>query len=298
MPIAPRSHRRLRYWPLILALLVTGCDFLSKPDGPPAYPRLDPNNIPDAVPRVEPKSRYGNRSPYTVNGKRYHVQSGSKGYVKRGVASWYGSKFHGRRTSNGERYDMFGMTAAHRSLPLPTYVRITNLRNGREAVVRVNDRGPFHGNRLIDLSYAAAVKLGIVGRGTGLVEVRAIDPSAPAPVSASLQLSLDTPVRTTQPVSVPAPPRSEPGAMPSSPNGIYLQVGAFSNRDSALRLKNRLQTTLTHNIRIHAAQSQGRTLYKVQLGPFQDPAHLDRTGRELTRIGLDALQVRLPIVLE
>ena len=125
----------------------------------------------------EPLSRYGNPESYVVYGKTYHTLSSSKGYKERGAASWYGTKFHGKRTSSGEPYDLYAMTAAHKTLPLPTYVEVTNLKNGRTVIVKVNDRGPFHDDRLIDLSYAAAAKLDILPYGTGEVEVRAIDPT-------------------------------------------------------------------------------------------------------------------------
>ncbi|MBS1202167.1 MAG: rare lipoprotein, partial [Chromatiaceae bacterium] len=136
-------------------------------------------DIADAVPRVEPRAKYGNMASYVVRGKRYHTKESSAGHVERGLASWYGKQFHGRKTSSGERYDMYAMTAAHKTLPLPTYARVTNLENGRSAVVKVNDRGPFHGPRVIDLSYSAAQKLGVVQKGTAMVEVRAIDPARP-----------------------------------------------------------------------------------------------------------------------
>ena len=143
-----------------------------------------PGAVPDAVPRVEPRSRYGNPPFYEVFGKRYYVLSSSVGYWERGVASWYGPGFHKERTSTGEPYDMYGMTAAHKTLPLPAYVRVTNLQNGRSIVVRVNDRGPFVGNRIIDLSYTAAAKLDMLRNGTAMVEVRSIDPTvAPPPLT-------------------------------------------------------------------------------------------------------------------
>ena len=146
-------------------------------DGPP--PRdIDVSNLPDAVPKVEPIRKAGNKSPYTVLGKTYQVLPSSLGYRERGIASWYGNKFHGRKTSNGEIYSMYEMTAAHKSLPIPSYVKVTNLDNGRTVVVRVNDRGPFHGSRIIDLSYAAAKKLDYSNKGTANVEVVAIDPRA------------------------------------------------------------------------------------------------------------------------
>ena len=170
-----------------LALTLCGCLLLGGcasqgpgvADGPSGSDNLDPDKIPDAVPRVEPRSKSGNMKTYVVRGKRYYTEDDSRGHVERGMASWYGKKFHGRNTSSGERYDMYAMTAAHKTLPLPSYVRVTNVDSGRSAVVRVNDRGPFHGPRIIDLSYAAATKIGVVSNGTALVEVRAIDPARP-----------------------------------------------------------------------------------------------------------------------
>jgi rare lipoprotein A len=162
----------------VLGLMV-GCATTGGGDGPPDE-EPDLSGIEDAVPKVEPRSRYGNPKSYVVFGKRYYTRAHSGGYVEKGLASWYGKKFHGRRTSSGERYNMYGMTAAHKTLPLPTYAQVTNLKNGRRVVVRVNDRGPFHGGRVIDLSYAAARKLGVVKTGTAMVEVRAIDPRNPA----------------------------------------------------------------------------------------------------------------------
>lgn len=138
------------------------------------FPR-NVDRIPDAVPKVEPMARRGNKT-YQVYGKTYHPLTSSKNYRETGLASWYGTKFHGNSTSSGEPYDLYAMTAAHRTLPLPTYARVTNTRNGKSIIVKINDRGPFHSNRLIDLSYAAARKLGIYGHGTGHVTVEAIDP--------------------------------------------------------------------------------------------------------------------------
>jgi hypothetical protein len=148
---------------LLVAALLGGCGGSSAPvvrDGPGK--NLDFSRVPDAVPRAEPRSRGGNAASYVVFGQRYHTLASSQGYRSRGIASWYGSKFHGRKTANGEIYDMYAMTAAHRQLPIPTYVEVTNLENGRQIIVRVNDRGPFHDNRVIDLSYAAAGRLGML----------------------------------------------------------------------------------------------------------------------------------------
>jgi rare lipoprotein A len=169
------------------ALALTGCFSGQRGDSNPASsipaaavtPPPMPDSVPDAMPRIEPRSRNGNPPFYDVFGKRYFVLSSNVGYVERGVASWYGPGFHKVRTSTGEMYDMYGMTAAHKTLPLPAYVRVTNLQNGRSVVVRVNDRGPFVGNRIIDLSYTAAAKLDMLRNGTAMVEVRTID----APVS-------------------------------------------------------------------------------------------------------------------
>ena len=153
---------------IALALAFAGCGGVStksaSQDAAPAR-KVDVSKIPNAVPRHEPKSRYGNPASYVVFGKRYHVMNSSQGFVERGIASCYGTKFHGRRTSSGETYDMYAMTAAHKNLPLPTYVQVTNLKNGKSVVVKVNDRGPFHENRIIDLSYVAAIKLDIVRNG-------------------------------------------------------------------------------------------------------------------------------------
>jgi rare lipoprotein A len=178
---------------------LTGCSSApERVDGPVA--QGDRSGIPDAVPKVEPRSRSGNMESYTVRGRRYFTKDDSKGYVERGIASWYGPGFHGRKTSNGEPYDMHAMTAAHKTLPLPTYARVTNLQNGKTAVVRINDRGPFYGPRVIDLSRAAATKLGVIGTGTAEVEVRALDPTNPDPVAGNpFLIAAGKPKAETQP---------------------------------------------------------------------------------------------------
>ncbi len=244
-----------------------GARYSQRHDSAPPTAR-DVSRIPDAVPRVEPHSRYGNPRRYTVNGRTYRVMDDASGYVERGIASWYGRKFHGHRTSSGETYDMYGMTAAHTRLPLPTYVEVTNLRNGRKVVVRVNDRGPFHPNRLIDLSWAAAKKLGIVETGTGLVEVRAIDPRswhrAPSPPDAA-----------DHPVSVRY--------------GLYLQVGAFSSRTNAENLRRRLAGI--GPIHIQRAGHKRSPFYRVRIGPLNSVEEADRLAERLIRQGFDAPQV-------
>lgn len=233
------------------------------PDGPGSIPVG--NDTADAKPKVEPRSRYGNPKSYVVFGKRYHTMDSSKDYVERGIASWYGKKFHGRRTSSGEPYNMYAMTAAHKSLPLPTYVQVKNLKNGKTAVLRVNDRGPFHGNRIIDLSYAAAVKLGIARNGTGFVEVRALDPRS------FTQQHTKLVAKTPQTVADPE---------------VFIQVGAFSNLQNAKNLSKQLRDFDLGNVEIHSATNLKRTIYRVKIGPLASVTSADQTAERLERLGL------------
>lgn len=201
--------------------------------------RLDPDSIKDAIPRDELITRAGNTSPYTVLGKTYTLMEKGDKYIERGNASWYGTKFHGRPTANGETYSLYGMTAAHRTLPIPTYVKVTNLSNMRTAIVRVNDRGPFHSERIIDLSYAAAVKLGYAEQGTTLVQVEVID----------------TRNSVSQPIdSLPA-------------KDYYLQVAAFSERTRADLLVDKLKDVIAQPV---AVKDAGDTFHRVWIGPIAD----------------------------
>ena len=223
----------------------------------------DLSRVPDAVPKKEPRSRYGNPPFYEVFGKRYFTLSSSLNYVEKGIASWYGTKFHGRRTSSGEPYDMYGMTAAHKTLPLPTYARVSNLRNGRSVVLRINDRGPFHENRIIDLSYAAATRLGIIREGTGLVKVEAIDtstsPAAPDTVAAS--------------------------PLPDDPS-MFLQVGAFSRPENAERLRTRLQEEKLSPVNIVEGESDNGHWYRVRIGQKPSVDENDRISASLAHLGI------------
>lgn len=244
-------------------------------DGPGEH--RDVSHVPDAVPRAEPRSRGGNSSTYVVLGKRYHTLSSSRGFVQRGIASWYGRKFHGRKTSNGETYDMYVMSAAHKRLPIPTYLQVTNLENGRQVVVRVNDRGPFHGNRIVDLSYAAASRIGMLGKGTAVVEIRAIDPAAqknPAP----RQRVAEAP----SPVQRPAVASAERAPAPQ----IYLQAGAFSSAGNAQRLRTRLQTGLTRPVRVVPADSAAGQVHRVQVGPLASVEIADRVSTQMNDFGI------------
>ena len=245
-----------------VSLVLSACATGSQHDGAPALP-VDVSAIPDAVPREEPRSRYGNPEYYDVLGKRYYVLNSSKGYVESGIASWYGTKFHGKRTSSGETYDMNAMTAAHKTLPLPTYVEITNLENRKSAIVKVNDRGPFHENRIIDLSYAAAMKLGIIAHGTGLVEVHTIDP---AHYTAH---SNQPPVRAPENTAVDF-------------LRFYIQVGAFSELLNAENLRAKLAVLGSNLVNISQTVVSGKLLYRVRIGPLDS---IDNADQIVTRLG-------------
>ena len=240
-------------------------------DAAPVNP-IDVSSVPDAVPRAEPLSRYGNPESYMVYGKRYHTLPSSKGYSERGMASWYGTKFHGKRTSSGEPYDLYGMTAAHKTLPLPTYVEVTNLQNGRSVIVKVNDRGPFHDDRIIDLSYTAAAKLGILGHGTGKVEVKAIDTET----GGTLQLATATPTVTETAVT----------------QILYLQVGAFSSQENAERLRNRLQQGLARSVRVTPVSTASGAVHRVQVGPLASVEAADTVTAQMHEFG-----IRQPLVV-
>jgi rare lipoprotein A len=263
--------------------------------------------VPDAIPRPEPRARSGNPPFYSVFGKRYYVLSSSVGYWERGVASWYGPGFHKVRTSTGERYDMYAMTAAHKTLPLPAYVRVTNLQNGRSVVVRVNDRGPFVGNRIIDLSYSAAAKLGMLRNGTAMVDVRTIDPSEPPPV---ITASSRPPAPATAPptavvaptavVSAAAASAAVPSAATpadSSPaaagSALFVQAGAFSDPANAERLVEKLRGHGYGKIFVREDQIAGRRMYRVRIGPVPDVAEFDRIVAALERAGINDAHLAL-----
>lgn len=232
-------------------------------DGPPRGVKpSDIAKIPNAVPRVEPLSKTGNK-PYKALGKTYYPIKSARGYRERGVASWYGKKFHGRRTSSGEAYDMFAMTAAHRVLPLPTYVKVRSIENGRTVIVKVNDRGPFLHNRLIDLSYAAAYKLGVVATGTGLVEVEVV--SASSAGAAGL---------------VPVTSR------PVSGSRLFVQFGAFNVKSNAEDLRLRLYG---HGFKpvIKPGLYNGRNIYRVVAGPYSRVGEADEITERSSRHGYE-----------
>lgn len=222
-------------------------------DGPPSY-FMDVSQIPDAVPT--PHTGAYKASPYTVLGQSYTPMQDGRNYREVGLASWYGTKFHGQNTANGEVYDLYGMTAAHKTLPLPTYVYVTNQANGRRIIVRVNDRGPFYSDRIIDLSYAAAKKLGFAEQGTARVLVEGIDPVAWQQQNNPGYLVRNNPPQETLP----------------SGQELYLQVGAFSSNQAAEQLRQRLQGVVNATVFVSPVEQNAQTLHRVRLGPVASHA--------------------------
>ncbi len=272
-------------------------------DGPPPKD-VDVTHLADAVPKVEPITRAGNPNPYTILGKTYHLLPVGSPYKERGEASWYGSKFHGRKTANGETYSMYAMTAAHKTLRIPAYVRVTNLENGRTVIVRVNDRGPFHGNRIIDLSYAAAKKLGYSDKGTARVEVEAIDPRTFDRYQKNLveQPHLATTVPVVSDIPSAAPVAVTPQPQPSVqldgdrfrlPANTYLQAGSFSSENSAAALVNRLQA-VTKTPAVVRQNPRADSAFKVLLGPLRDNMEL----LALRKLLLDAENIKAFVVYD
>jgi rare lipoprotein A len=259
---------------LLVAALAAGCASTRpggyyQDDGPHDRPRVDVSKIPDAVPHREPISERSSR-PYSVFGVGYRPLASASGYRERGVASWYGKKFHGQHTSNGETYDMYAMTAAHKTLPLPSYARVTNLNNGKSVIVRVNDRGPFLDNRLIDLSYAAAYRLGILGTGTGIVEVEGLSGDEPATTVAAAPPARLSPIATAEAATAPR---------------LYLQAGAFGNRDNADNLRNRLVEAKIVPVHVEPAQVGGQALFRVRIGPLDSVEASDRMAEQVRNQG-------------
>jgi rare lipoprotein A len=252
-------------------------------DGPEANPPANLDAVPDAVPRIEPLAR-GPNNPYSIFGQRYVPDTSGQPYRAQGPASWYGKKYHGKPTSNGERYDMYGMTAAHPTLPIPSYVRVTRVATGKTVVLRINDRGPFLGGRVIDLSYVAAHKLGVLSPGSAEVIVERIMPqqiangtaltaSAPAaapspPVAATLaapSLAVAGPSVATLPLA--AAPASS--ATPAAAGSVYLQLGAFSDpaRAQAIAARAAAQMSTQSGVSVNVELGAGN-LHRVRVGPF------------------------------
>lgn len=230
---------------LLSSLILTSCGEI-RDSAPENYSRQW-HEIPDAVPVAVEPSKYGNPDSYKVFGKTYYVKDSAQGFQQKGIASWYGKKFHGERTSSGEDYDMYAMTAAHKTLPIPVYVEVTNLDNDRKAIVRVNDRGPFHEGRIIDLSYAAATKLGVAQAGTANVSIRVVSTQSEKNSQRSAEL-VESPL-------------AEDGK-------LYVQVAAFSTEGNAKLHLGKLHNEGFSDVRLHIESKQGKTLYRVRVGPL------------------------------
>jgi len=230
---------------LFSAVLLSSCGAIK--DSAPANYSKQWHEIPDAVPETVEPSKYGNPGNYEVLGKTYYVMDSADGFEQRGIASWYGNKFHGRRTSSGEDYDMYAMTAAHKTLPIPVFVEVTNVDNGRKAIVKVNDRGPFHDGRIIDLSYAAATKLGVAQTGTANVTIRVVRSEQEKNSRRSKRI-VEAPV--------------------SEGDKLYVQVAAFAAEKNALSYMEKLQEQGFFDVRLHIESQKGKTVYRVRIGPL------------------------------
>ncbi len=267
---------------LIFVTLLSGCaghGLIEEQDAAPNGD-VDVSKIPDAVPKYEPYSKYGNPASYEVFGKSYSVLGSAEGHVERGIASWYGTKFHGRRTSSGETYDMYEMTAAHKHLPLPTYAEVTNLDNGHKIIVKINDRGPFKEGRIIDLSYVAAIKLGIDQTGVGNVEVRTIVPGARDGHVTIKAVPLATPFAVSKMEKIARSPDSKPTPQ------IYLQLGSFGQRDNMQRMLNRLLDSDINNVVIHQP-NEYRPHYRLRVGPLADRRDAEQLITQLEQMGFE-----------
>lgn len=276
---------------IVASFLLSAC--LSRPggyyqdDGPHKNTRVDVSRIPDAVPRWE-KTDPSRSKPYIVLGKKYFPLKNVQGYRERGIASWYGRKFHGRRTALGEKYDMYAMTAAHKTLPLPSYVRVRNLANGQNVIVRVNDRGPFLHNRLIDLSYAAAHRLGVLKTGTAKVEVSLVTPDDIGSQARALpdENTKDIQVESLEPLS-----KNNQDSQPV--NELYLQVGAFRTAERAENLRTRLEQAKFTPVLVLPVKNPTRRFYRVRIGPLDNNIQGEMLTRKLADMGFaDAHLVR------
>jgi len=230
---------------MVLGFALTSCGEIK--DSAPVNYTKQWDEIPDAVPVSVSPSRYGNPDSYDVYGETYYVRNSAQGFEQKGIASWYGNKFHGRRTSSGEEYDMYAMTAAHKTLPIPVFVEVKNHDNGRKAIVKVNDRGPFHEGRIIDLSYAAATKLGVAQTGTASVSIRVVTSS-------------EDQVRQRSAALVDSPE--------SEDDKLYVQIAAFSTEENALQHLDKIQGEGFRDVRLHIESKKGKAVYRVRIGPL------------------------------
>lgn len=311
-------RNNLIIWITLFCLIqLSGCSFSSKysssKDGPPAVD-FDASKIPDAIPKNEPINASCNK-PYVVHGHKYYVLKNAKGYHKVGTASWYGTKFHGRKTSNNERYNLYSMTAASTVLPIPTYVQVTNLENGNQVVVKVNDRGPFRGNRLIDVSYAAAKKLGFAGKGTAKVEVKAIDPNnwhSNQPIKNTVDYPLlaknddissvklknkkdlsNKPAKNEINISQDnklAENKAYKSYKPTDQK-LYVQAGSFSKLDNAKKLSAKINKLIATPTKINRKTHNKKSIYEVNIGPLANSTQSQLIKQLLESHGLGKAQI-------
>jgi len=288
-PLRPIS--RLKFRPIcgfiyvVVGILLAACSTTHA-----SYSPLPGVNLSTPIPIPLPSGRhaplasgkgghYKTGKSYRIAGRTYYPLSTASGYDQTGIASWYGRDFHGKLTANGERYDMHALSAAHKTLPLPSLMRVTNLENGRSVVVRVNDRGPFVKKRLIDLSYAAAKVLGYTGQGTARVRVQSLDttspPVPPRPIRTVAKHTLSPSLASAHPL---------PKQPASSIAGMYVQLGAFAQSDNASKLKTSLSTQYP-SIRVQPFMRSMQTLYRVRIGPFPDVQAIERTVLSLQQQG-------------
>jgi rare lipoprotein A len=295
---------RIPVYGLLLSLSLSGCSVVGRKHHEGGEPTKIPSGsnvpqpppdvlaIPDAVPKYEPRGTRGNPPFYTVFGKRYYVMASADGWVERGTASWYGPGFHAASTSLGEPYDMYGMTAAHKTLPIPAYAEVTNLRNGRKVVVRINDRGPFVGDRIIDLSYTAAAKLDMLNAGTAPVEVRVITASSSGPGSAQPPVMPPAP---PPPATAPPEPQVTVVNAPATQNApvMFNQAGVFSDHENARR---RVETLLAAGMELASLDelSGQRTLHRVRVGPFSAVEEFDHAMKRLRELGIHDARLLTP----
>ena len=266
----------------VLFIQLCGCVSL-KPradvDGPPVFPR-SVKNIPDAVPKIETKSKYGNPATYSALGKTYKVLNSHHGFEQTGMASWYGTKFHGKRTSSGEPYDMYAMTAAHPTLPIPCYAKVTNVQNGKTAVVKINDRGPFKSSRIMDLSYAAAHRLGVYQNGTSKVKIQIINPT-----------EWDHDLYLAQSKNPPRLAKTEISTQKTTTEapGVYLQLAAFKQKSNADAFADKVQDLLKpHAVAIKLTDSSAKSTYRVCVGPFAQKQEAHKIATVLKNKNLPA----------
>jgi rare lipoprotein A len=287
-----------KYIAVLACLALGGCSLAHRqPEQPRATipsgsnvppPPADVLSIPDAVPRPEPRGARGNPPSYVVFGKRYYVMDNSSGWVERGTASWYGPGFHAAATSLGEPYDMYGMTAAHKTLPIPCYAQVTNLRNGRKVVVRINDRGPFVGDRIIDLSYTAAAKLDMLMAGTAPVEIRVITPGGGAPGSALPPTMPASPPPEPTVTVVNAPAASKPGV-----SAMFVQAGVFADHENARRRVEMLLGAGVELASLDEVPRNDRTLHRVRVGPYGSVEEVDIAIQHLRQLGIQDAHMML-----